>query len=117
MEKTWSSFMFSSLSCKMDRRSSSETASSASMENIRSQVASRLAKFFCSEYPGHSLATNLTSCDLQISSVRSVELESTTMISSAMPCNDCRHRSMFLSSLKVIMTADKEFMFPKFSQR
>src|SRR5688500_4658811 len=41
-----------------------------------------------------------------MASVPSVENESTTTISSATPINDLKHRSIFFSSLKVIMVAD-----------
>jgi hypothetical protein len=49
---------------------------------------------------------NVTLCFLQISSVASVENESTTTISSAIPSKDERQLSINNSSLYVIITAD-----------
>jgi hypothetical protein len=42
----------------------------------------------------------------ELSSVLSVEKESTTTTSSAIPMSESRQRPMFFSSLKVMMTAE-----------
>src|SRR2546423_79091 len=88
----------------MDFFSSSETLSSASRLKIHSCFACSTANCFCAPKPGHAFVITRAPHASAIERVLSVELESTTTISSA-HATDSQAALIFDSSLKVMMVA------------
>src|SRR5581483_10131764 len=90
--------------------SSGSTSSSASKLKIHSPDAFSSAEFFCAAYPFHSSTKTFAPSDSAISTVRSVDPESTTMISpfpsrtSGITLSSVRPR--LASSLYVMMTTE-----------
>src|SRR5262249_42404481 len=83
------------------------TSSSASSERIQSQVALAKAEFFCGAKPFHGSVKTLAPCARARAKVWSVLPESTTMISPAMPSMLFSVRTMFASSLRVMMQTER----------
>lgn len=89
---------------------SSLISSSASRLKIHSPVALSIAEFFWAANPFHSSTKTFAPSDFAISTVRSVEPESTTMTSplpsATSGCTLASVRPMLVSSLKVMMTTE-----------
>src|SRR5207248_300090 len=97
-------------SFRMSATTAPSTSSSASKLKIHSPDALSSAEFFCAAYPFHSSTKTLAPNDRAISTVRSVDPESTTMISpfpsrtKGITLSSVRAR--FASSLYVMMTTE-----------
>jgi len=85
--------------------SSGVSSSSASRQRIQVPVHFSMAEFFCAAKPFHGSRESLALKEAAISRVRSVEPESTTMISSA-NWTLVRVRARLASSLSVMMATE-----------
>src|SRR5580692_8178437 len=89
----------------IEERSSGLNSSSQSMDRIQSFEEKEAAKFFCAAKPSSLRVYTRAPCSLAISQVRSVEPESTKMISSAIPASEASARGRSNSSLYEIRIA------------
>src|SRR5215471_9466431 len=100
----------SEITCRISQGRSRSSSSSASRLRIQFPVAFSIAEFFCAAKPFHPSINTLAPYDFAISTVRSVEPESTTMISpfpsATSGCTLRSVRPMFASSLNVMTTTE-----------
>ena len=97
------------MSCAISERRPSLSSSSALSDSTHWPSHFSMAEFFCAANPFHASGKDLHlwTNSFAISSVRSVEPESTMTISSAISITLCRVRAMLVSSLKVIIATER----------